>query len=86
MGSGDAAGDEEDDEEVDAYIKKRVKEGSGKDYETIVKRDIVNYKRATGGESAEFNDINKFENSKEYKLVQQMMEEDTDHYLDLIDS
>ena len=37
--------DQEDEEEVEAFIKKRVKEGAGKDYETIVKRDVINYSK-----------------------------------------
>ena len=36
------AGSEED-EEIEAFIKKRVKEGTGRDYDAIVKKDIVNY-------------------------------------------
>lgn len=38
----------EDEDEVEAFIKKRVKEGSGRDYESIVKKDIVNYQRIAG--------------------------------------
>ena len=51
----------EDREEVDAFIKARIKQGSGKDYETLVKRDIVNYKKVHGDE--DFFEINKYEKS-----------------------
>ena len=51
---------------MEAFIKQRVKEGTGKDYENIVKKDIVNYKRVKG-EDSEFTDIAKYENSNDYK-------------------
>ncbi len=47
VGAGDAEM-HEDEDEVEAFIKKRVKEGSGRDYESIVKKDIVNYQRIAG--------------------------------------
>lgn len=34
---------EDEKEEIEAFIKKRVKEGSGRDYESIVKKDIITY-------------------------------------------
>ena len=35
--------EDEDEEEIEELIKKRVKEGAGREYESIVKRDLVNY-------------------------------------------
>jgi len=54
----------EEEEEVEAFIKKRVKEGSGRDYESIVKRDIVNYQKVNKDVDSEFVEINRYENSK----------------------
>ena len=59
--------EDEDQEEVEAFIKKRVKQGSGRDYEAIVKKDIVNYQKVSGNIINDFADIKKFENSKTYK-------------------
>jgi hypothetical protein len=53
----------EDEEEVEALIKKRVKEGAGRDYDSIVKKDIVNYQKVNKDVDAEFADINRYENS-----------------------
>ncbi len=64
----------EEEEEVEAFIKKRVKEGSGRDYETIVKRDLVNYQKVNK-EDSEFADINKYENSRQYKELKELMED-----------
>lgn len=36
---------DEEDEEVEALIKKRVKEGAGRDYDSIVKKDMVAFGR-----------------------------------------
>jgi len=36
--------EEGDEEEVEAFIKKRVKEGSGKDYDSIINRNVSLYK------------------------------------------
>ena len=54
----------EEEEEEEAFIKKRVKEGSGRDYESIVKRDIVNYQKVNKEVDSEFVDIKRYENSK----------------------
>ena len=54
----------EEEEEVEAFIKKRVKEGSGRDYESIVKRDIINYQKVNKEVDSEFADISRYENSK----------------------
>jgi hypothetical protein len=35
--------EDEDEAEIEALIKQRVKQGSGREYEAIVKKDIVNY-------------------------------------------
>ena len=56
---------EEDREEVEKLIKQRVKQGTGRDYEAIIKKDLVAYKKAT--DSSDFNDISKYEQSKHYK-------------------
>jgi len=45
------AGDSEDEEEVEAFIKKRVKEGSGKEYDQIVRKEVVAYKSAAAHEN-----------------------------------
>ena len=52
----------EDREEVDAFIKARIKQGSGKDYDSLVKRDIVNYRKVHGKD--DYAEINKYESSK----------------------
>jgi hypothetical protein len=64
----------EEEEEVEAFIKKRVKEGSGRDYETIVKRDLVNYKKVNK-EDSEFADITKYENSRQYKELKELIKD-----------
>jgi len=64
----------EEEEEVEAFIKKRVKEGSGRDYETIVKRDLVNYQKVNK-EDSEFADITKYENSRQYKELKEIIED-----------
>lgn len=58
---------EDEQEEVEAFIKKRVKEGTGRDYEQIVRKDVQTYKKV--GEDSEFSDIIKYEGSKQYKQV-----------------
>jgi hypothetical protein len=35
--------EDEDEAEIEALIKQRVKQGSGREYEAIIKKDIVNY-------------------------------------------
>ena len=74
--------DQEDQEEVEAFIKKRVKEGSGKDYEEIVRRDMVAYQKSnTNKGSTDFNEINKYEGAKAYKALQSFMDCDEDDTL-----
>jgi inorganic pyrophosphatase/exopolyphosphatase len=67
------AGSEED-EEIEDFIKKRVKQGTGRDYDAIVKKDIVNYQKINKQEG-EYADINKYENSKAYKEIRHLMED-----------
>jgi hypothetical protein len=75
--------EDEDEEEIEALIKQRVKEGAGREYEAIVKKDIVNYKRVSGlgggpdalG-SSEYAEITKYEASKTYRHVVSMMEDE----------
>lgn len=52
-------GDDEDQEEVEALIKKRVKEGAGRDYDTIVKREVASYQKKNGQE--DFSEVSKYE-------------------------
>jgi hypothetical protein len=59
-----------------------VKEGAGKDYEAIIKRDIVSYSKLQGHQmntSAEYSDISKYENSKAYKMMCSIMDFDNDN-------
>ncbi len=35
----------EDMEEVEALIKQRIKQGSGRDYDSIIKKDLIAYKK-----------------------------------------
>lgn len=62
---------DEDEAEIEALIKKRVKEGSGRDYESIIKKDIVAYKKVKGHGPTddEFSEFYKYEASKDYKKV-----------------
>ena len=76
---------EEDQEEMEAFIKKRVKAGTGRDYDTIVKKDVVNYQRVKGEHDNEFQDITKFENSKDYKKMKDMMEVQEEDFMVHID-
>lgn len=69
----------EEEEEVEAFIKKRVKEGAGRDYDSIVKRDIVNYQKVNKELDSEFADINKYENSKQYKALKELMDTGNDN-------
>lgn len=83
--------EEEDEEEVEAFIKKRVKEGAGRDYEAIVKKDIVSYQRLQGQQlaahgSSEYAEINKYENSKAYKMICSIMEIDNDNQIEQIEA
>jgi hypothetical protein len=65
---------------VEALIKKRVKEGAGRDYDSIVRRDLVNYRRVMIGSAQdgfgcgvesleEHAEIAKYEGSRQYKEV-----------------
>lgn len=72
----------EDEEEVEALIKKRVKEGAGRDYDSIVKKDIVNYQKVNKDVDAEFADVNRYENSNQYKILKEMMEAGVDNDAD----
>lgn len=69
----------EEEEEVEAFIKKRVKEGAGRDYDSIVKRDIINYQKVNKELDSEFADINKYENSKQYKALKELMDTGIDN-------
>jgi len=80
--------DKEDEEEVEALIKKRVKEGAGRDYDTIVRRDVINYHKVTGSLEARegFSETSKYESSKEYKNIQALMEIDDENLFVDIDN
>lgn len=80
--------DQEDEEEVEALIKKRVKEGAGRDYDTIVRRDVINYQKVTGSLEARegFSETSKYESSKEYKNIQVLMEIDDENLFGHIDT
>lgn len=71
----------EDGEEVEAWIKKRVKEGSGRDYEAIIKKDIVQYKRKGEAGDLEAENFSKYENSRQYKQLHQLVSQDLDSLL-----
>ena len=60
-------------EEVEALIKKRVKEGSGKEYDHIVRKELVAYKGKAAHES-DFQEFTKYEASRAYKAVSDYME------------
>ena len=60
----DAGEEGEDEAEVEAWIKKRVKAGSGRDYEAIIKKDIVQYKRKGNTSDFEAEDFTKYENTR----------------------
>ena len=71
----DMLDEEDDEEEVEAFIKKRVKEGSGKEYDQIIRKDVVAYKQAGHlKEGVDFLEINKYESSKAYKSIKEIME------------
>ena len=72
----------EEEEEVEAFIKKRVKEGSGRDYESIVKKDIVNYQKVNKELDSEYADITKYENSQQYKALKELMATGVDNDTD----
>eukprot|EP00347_Sterkiella_histriomuscorum_P012621 403367867 len=78
--------DQEEKEEIEALIKKRVKEGSGRDYEHIIKKDVQYYQKAKGAQlDSEIDEISKYENSIGYKKVQNMMEADITEIFSQID-
>jgi chromosome segregation ATPase len=72
----------EDEEEVEALIKKRVKEGSGKEYDHIVRKELVAYKGKATHES-DFQEFTKYEASRAYKAVCDYMEKADDPSTDL---
>lgn len=67
---------QEEDAEVEAFIKKQIKDGSGRDYETIIKKDLVSYSKSKGrdGSSLDFEAITKYEKSKPYLKVGHLLE------------
>lgn len=64
----------EDEEEVEAFIKKRVKEGSGKEYDQIVRKELVAYKAKGGAHESDFQEFTKYEAGRGYKTVIEYME------------
>lgn len=55
--------EEGDEEEVEAFIKKRVKEGSGKDYESIINKNVSLFKGNSALKEEDHNEFSKFESS-----------------------
>lgn len=63
----------EDEEEVEAFIKKRVKEGSGKEYDQIVRKELITYRGSSAHEN-DFQEFTKYEAGRAYKAVAEYME------------
>jgi hypothetical protein len=63
-----------DEEEEEAFILKRVKAGAGRDYHSIVRKDVVNYQKLNPASSADFTDITRYESSKGYKQTLSLLE------------
>ncbi|CDW84174.1 UNKNOWN [Stylonychia lemnae] len=75
---------EEEKDELEKLIKRTVKSGSGRDYDSIIKKDVMAYNKNKG--DSDYNEINKFEQSRNYQQIIAFMDQNEDSYMNDIEA